>query len=175
MLSKVFLIDPWFMSWEGTAVIIVVVLQNSMDLLEGELGSSSKTCVTSTFDGNQVSGIEAEWVTEIKEEEDQEPTTIPEIKMEPKVSGVPVVSVCTFLVGCIQNCHPLYQCVLVKQKFDCRDWILSCFKKRNSYFATHCTWSTTSNGMFVLSRNRTFPNLKILITFAHKKISQTKN
>jgi len=108
-------------------VIIVVVLQNSMDLLEGELGSSSKTCVTSTFDGNQVSGIEAEWVTEIKEEEDQEPTTIPEIKMEPNVSVVPVVSVCTFLVGCIQNCQPLYQCVIVKQKFDCKDWILSCF------------------------------------------------
>ena len=74
-------------------MIIVVVLQNSMDLLEGELGSSSKTCVTSTLDGNRVTGIEAVWVTEIKEEEDQEQTTIAEIKTEPKVSGVSVVSV----------------------------------------------------------------------------------
>jgi len=108
-------------------VIIVVVLQNSMNLLEGELGSSNKTHVTSTLVGNQVAGIEADWATEIKAEEDQEPTTILEIKMEPKVSGVPVVSVCTFLAGHIQNCHPLYRCVLVKHKLDCRDWILSCF------------------------------------------------
>ena len=60
------------------SVIILVVLQNSMDLLKGELGSSSKTCVTSTV---------------IKEEEDQEPTTIPVIKTEPAVSCVPVLSV----------------------------------------------------------------------------------
>jgi len=120
-------------------VIIVVVLQNSIDLVKCELRTSSKTCATSTYDGSQVTGIEAVWVTDIKKVEDQDPTTIPEIKMEPNVSVVPLVSVCTFLVGCIQNCHPLYQCVLVKQKFDCRDWILSCFKKRNSYFATHCT------------------------------------
>ena len=59
-------------------MIIVVVLQNSMDLLKGELGSSSKTCITSTV---------------IKEEEDQEPTTIPIIKTEPEVSYMPVVSV----------------------------------------------------------------------------------
>ena len=91
-------------------MIIVVVLQNSMDLLEGELGSSSKTCATSTYDGSQVTGIEAVWVTEIKEEEDQEPMTIPEIKTEPNVSVVPVVSVCTFVIGCVQNCHPLYHC-----------------------------------------------------------------
>jgi hypothetical protein len=64
-----------------------------MDLLRDELGSCSETCITSTLDGNQVTGIEAEWVTSIKAEEDQEPMTIPEIKMEPMVSGVPVVSV----------------------------------------------------------------------------------
>ena len=34
------IIEPWFMSWEGTAVISVVVLQNHMDLLNGEFGSS---------------------------------------------------------------------------------------------------------------------------------------
>ena len=74
-------------------MISVVILQNGMDLLKSELGSSSKTCVTSTLDGNQVTGIEAVWITDIKEEEDQEPTTIPEIKTEPKVSGVAVVNV----------------------------------------------------------------------------------
>ena len=112
-------------------MIVVVVLQNSMDLLECELGSSSKTCVTSTRDRNQVTAIEAVWVTDIKKEEDEESMTIPEIKTEPKVSGVHVVSVCTFVIGCIQNCHPLYRCVLVKQKFDCRDWILSFYEVSN--------------------------------------------
>jgi hypothetical protein len=70
-----------------------MVLQNSMDLLKGELGSSSKRCVISTLDGNQVTCIEAETVSHIAEEEDQVPMTIPEIKAEPNVSCVPVVSV----------------------------------------------------------------------------------
>jgi hypothetical protein len=94
-----------------------MVLQNGMDLLKGELGSSSKTCVTSKRDGNPVTGVEAEWVTNIKEEEDQEPMTIREIKTEPKVSVVPVVNICTFVIGCIQNGLPLCQCVAVKQNF----------------------------------------------------------
>jgi hypothetical protein len=66
----------------------VVVLQNGMDLRKGEHCSSSDTCVISTLDGNQVTGIEAERVSSVTEEEDQESTTIPEIKKEPKVSGV---------------------------------------------------------------------------------------
>ena len=112
-------------------MISVVVLQNSMDLLEDELGSSSKTCVSSTLDGNHGTGLEAVWITDIKKEEDEESMTIPEIKSEPKVRGVPVMSVCTFVIDCIQNCHPLYQCVLVKQKLDCADWILSCFLRKD--------------------------------------------
>ena len=88
------------MSCLGTAVIFVVVLQNSMDLLKGELGSSSQTCVTSTVDVNEVTGVEGERVCVIKEEEDQEARTVPVIKTEPKVSGVPVVSVCTFRISC---------------------------------------------------------------------------
>jgi len=106
-------------------VIRVLVLQNSMDLLKGELGSSTETCVTSTIVGEEVTGIEAERVSYIKEK-DQEPT-IPQIKMEPNVSCVPVVSVCIFLIGCIQYCLLLYQCVLVKQNVDSREWILSSF------------------------------------------------
>jgi len=90
------------MSCLGTAVIFVVVLQNSMDLLKGELGSSTDTCVTSTVDVNEVTGVEGERVCVIKEEEDQEARTVPVIKMEPKVSGVPVVNVCTFFISCIR-------------------------------------------------------------------------
>ena len=78
-------------------MIGVVVLQNGMDLLRGELGSSSKTCVTSTVDVNEVTGVEGERVCVIKEEENQEAWTVPVIKTEPKVSCVPVVSVCIFL------------------------------------------------------------------------------
>ena len=83
-------------------MISVMVLQSSMDLLKGEFGSSSKTCVTSTVDGNKVTGIEAERVTYMQEVEDQGPTKIPVIKMEPMVSGVPVVSVCAFHIDYIQ-------------------------------------------------------------------------
>ena len=89
------------MSCLGTAVIFVVVLQNSMDVLNSELGSSSDTCVTFTVDVNVVTGVEGERVCVI-EEEDREARTVPVIKMEPKVSGVPVVSVCTFLISCIR-------------------------------------------------------------------------
>jgi len=81
------------MSCEGTAVISVVILQNSMDLLRGELGSSNETCLSSILNGNEVIGMEAEMVSNMTEEKDREPRTIPVIKTEPKVSGVPVVSV----------------------------------------------------------------------------------
>jgi len=83
-------------------VISVVVLQNSMDLLKGELGCSNKTFVTSTLDGNTVASIEAEMVSLVTEEEDQEPRTMPVIKMEPNESCVPVVSV-------TQICYRLYR------------------------------------------------------------------
>jgi hypothetical protein len=115
-----------------------MVLQNRMDLLKGEFGSSSKTCVTSTVDGNKVTGIEAERVTCIQEEEGQDPTKIPVIKTETKVRGVPVVSVCTFHRGCVQNSLLLCQSVLMKQKFDSREWISSSLKRINLYFVTYC-------------------------------------
>jgi hypothetical protein len=71
----------------------VVVLQNGMDFLEGELGVYTETCVTSNVDRNGDIGVAAERVSDIKVEEDEEPTEIPEIKTEPKVSCMPVVSV----------------------------------------------------------------------------------
>ena len=74
-------------------MISVVVLQNSMDLLKGELGSSNKTCVTSALDGNTMASVEAEMVSHVTEEKDQEPPTIPAIKTEPLESFEFVVSV----------------------------------------------------------------------------------
>jgi hypothetical protein len=74
-------------------VISVVVLQNIMDLLKGELGSSRETCATSTLDVNEVPDMEAEMVSVKTEEEDQDPMTIPVIKIEPIVSDVCVVSI----------------------------------------------------------------------------------
>jgi hypothetical protein len=70
------------MSSDGIAVISVVVLQNSMDLVNGE------TSVTSDLDGNKLTGIEAERVSCVTEELNQEPATIPVIKKEPNVSCV---------------------------------------------------------------------------------------
>ena len=78
-------------------MISVVVLQNSMALLKGEAGSYNRTSVTSTLDGNTVASIEA-----VREEEGQEPTTIPAIKTEPCES-------CVSVVGVTQISYRLYQ------------------------------------------------------------------
>jgi len=51
------------MSCLGTAVIIVMVLPNSMDLLKGEVGSSSETCVSSGLDVNEITGVVNEQCT----------------------------------------------------------------------------------------------------------------
>jgi len=99
-------------------VISVVVLQNSMDLLNSEPGSSTESCVTSTLDGNELIGIEAGRVSDISQVADQETTIIPIIKAEPNVSGVPMVSFTRISYRLLRNCLSLYQCVLVKQKFD---------------------------------------------------------
>ena len=74
-------------------MISVAVLQNSMDLLNSGPGSSNERQVTSTVDGKEVTGIEAERVSDISEVVDQETVTISTIKTEPNVSCVPVVSV----------------------------------------------------------------------------------
>ena len=73
-------------------MISVVVLQNSMDLLNGEPDSCDVTRVKCTLDGHDLVCIGAERVSDISEEADQE-TTVPKIKTEPNLSGVPVVSV----------------------------------------------------------------------------------
>jgi hypothetical protein len=81
------------MSSDDTAVIIVVVLQASLDLLDGALGSSSGTGVTSGVEGREVIGVEAERVSHVSEVADEERMTIPEIQTENSVSCVSVVSV----------------------------------------------------------------------------------
>ena len=80
-------------------MISVVVLQNRMDLLKGELGSSNKTCVTSAVDGNTVANIEDERVSSVTEEDDQEPTTILAMKTELNENCVSVVSVTQISYG----------------------------------------------------------------------------
>jgi hypothetical protein len=65
-----------------------------MYLGKGERCSRSDTCVISTADGNEVTGIEAERVYSVREEEDQESMTIPEIKTEPRVQMESTSSSC---------------------------------------------------------------------------------
>ena len=71
-------------------MISVLVLQNYMDLVKGELSSSNKTCVTATLDVKTEASIECEMVTRVTEEDT---TTTSSIKTEPSESCVPVVSV----------------------------------------------------------------------------------
>jgi chemotaxis signal transduction protein len=89
------------MSLDSTALISVVVLQNRMGVLNREIGPCSEPCVLCTHGGNELTGINVESVTDITEAEDRQPTTIPVVKTEPKVSCMSVLSVCTFHVVCI--------------------------------------------------------------------------
>jgi hypothetical protein len=100
----------------GTAVIIVDVLQVSLDLLDGGLGSYSGIGVTSAVEGNEVPGTEAERVSHVSEVADQELMTAPETQTEHSVSCVSVV-LRTFHIVCVQNCLLVFQSVLLKHKF----------------------------------------------------------
>ena len=107
-------------------MISLMILQSQMDVLKGELGSCSQTCVSSTLDGNAID-VEAERISSMTEEEDRGPRRIPVIKTEPEVSGVPLVSVHMLHTGYIQYCLPLHQCVLMRPKFHSLEWIFSSF------------------------------------------------
>jgi len=65
-------------------MICVVVLQNGTDVLEGESGSYSETCVTGDDDGTEEVGNQVEQATGIKEEI-PEPITSPPIETEQEV------------------------------------------------------------------------------------------
>ena len=64
----------------------MVDLQNCMDMLRFEIGPCAGTCQMSYDVRNEVVGIKVEKVTDIKVEEDPEPTTSPLIETEPAVS-----------------------------------------------------------------------------------------
>ena len=108
-------------------MIIVLVLQNGMDLRKGEHGSSTKTCVTSNLNRNDVTGIEAGRISVIKEEGDLEPTTTPAIKTEPKVSYAPVMSVRYISYRLYAELPASVSVCPCGTKFDSREWISSSF------------------------------------------------
>jgi len=64
----------------------MLVLQNCVDLWKHEPSLCVETCHTSSGDCNQVIGIKVEEVISIKEEEDPEPISFPEIKTEHDIS-----------------------------------------------------------------------------------------
>jgi hypothetical protein len=109
------------------ALISVVVLQNSMDLLQDDPGSCDESCGTCMLGGNEVTSIQAERVSHITDEEDQEPETISAIKTEPNISCVHVVSVThvSYRVY-IDVGAPIFKC-LCERHFDTRKFILSSF------------------------------------------------
>ena len=95
-------------------MICVMVLQNSMVLLQGEPGSCVETGVTSALGGSEVIGVEAEIVSEVSEVADQETVTTLAVMKEPNVSCVPLVSVMYIFISYVQNCLLLYQCFHMK-------------------------------------------------------------
>jgi hypothetical protein len=68
----------------------MVLLQNCMGLEKDILGSCSETCPTS-HDGNQVSSVKAECISDIKEEEEVPvPITFQTVNVEHEVSFMSV-------------------------------------------------------------------------------------
>ena len=76
----------------------MVLLQNCVDLRSGELGLR----VTSSEVGNEVIHVQVEGVSNLKEEENQEPMTSSLIRTDPGV-GVMSVECRACFIG-IQNC-----------------------------------------------------------------------
>jgi hypothetical protein len=64
----------------------MMVLQRGMNFLQGETGLYNETRVAASYDGNQVINIKVEEVPYIKEEEDPELISSPEIKTGHEVS-----------------------------------------------------------------------------------------
>jgi hypothetical protein len=68
-------------------VVSVVVLQNSVDLPNVELGSCTGVFVTSSRDENELNFIKVEEVND-RTEEEPEPKTSAGVRTEPKVSCI---------------------------------------------------------------------------------------
>jgi len=76
----------------------VVLLQNCVDLRSGELG----LCATSSEVGNEVIRVQVEGISDVTEEENQEPMTSSLIRTDPAVGVMSVECLACFIV--IQNC-----------------------------------------------------------------------
>jgi len=82
----------------STSVITVVLLQNCVDLRSGELG----LCVTSSEVGNEMICVQMKGISDVAEEENQEPMPSSLIRTDPGV-GVMSVECLACFIG-IQNC-----------------------------------------------------------------------
>lgn len=67
-----------------------MILQKGVDLLQGETGLYNETCIGESYDGNQVIDIKVEEVPYIKQEDDPESVSSPDIKIGHEVSFMPV-------------------------------------------------------------------------------------
>ena len=82
----------------STTVITVVLLQNCVDLQSSELG----LCATSSEVGNEVIHVQLKGISDVTEEENQEPMTSSLIRTDPGVGVISVECLACF-IG-IQNC-----------------------------------------------------------------------
>lgn len=78
-----------------------MVLQKGVDLLQGETGLYNETCVAESYDGNQVIDMKVEDVPYIKEEDDPESVSSPDIKIGHEVSFMPVCPVSSIAVSAV--------------------------------------------------------------------------
>ena len=76
----------------------MVLLQNCVDLRIGELG----LCATSSAIGNEVIRVQVEGISDVTEEENQEPMTSSLIRTDPGVCAMSAECLACF-IG-IQNC-----------------------------------------------------------------------
>ena len=78
-----------------------MVLQKGVDLLQGETGLYNETCVAESYGGNQVIDIKDEEVPYIKEEDDPESVSSPDVKIGHEVSFMPVCPVSSIAVRAV--------------------------------------------------------------------------
>jgi len=142
------------MSWQCTAVISVVVLQNGMDIVQGEPGSSDESCGTCTLGGNKVTSIEAERVSYITDKVDQELA----IKTERNVSCVSVLSVTQISYRWYADLPSPISVSACEINMTLWNWFWRVFKERK-LFVSHCIHSSICSGMFYSSIDQIFFSL----------------
>jgi hypothetical protein len=98
-----------------------------MDLMKGELGSCSEPCAVSPRGGNEFTFVNVECITDITEEEGQDPMKIPVIKTEPKVSCMSVVSVTHISYRLYPELPATIYVCFCNKILTLREWILSSF------------------------------------------------